>query len=64
MMEPLKIKMGEGTTYTLYPDTGCNLFSECLSCPMPKCQYDMTQKERHAVGISIPGPRKRNRGRS
>lgn len=30
-----------------YPDTGCNLYSRCLSCPLPRCQYDedpFTQK--------------------
>jgi len=23
-----------------YQDTGCDLFSRCLECPLPKCRYD------------------------
>ena len=26
------------------PDTGCDLHPSCLSCPLPKCRYDMPPK--------------------
>ena len=28
-----------------YKDDGCRLFSACLSCPLPRCQYE-TRKRR------------------
>jgi hypothetical protein len=32
-------------------DTGCEVAPLCLECPLPKCRYDMTQKERVYHGI-------------
>lgn len=26
---------------TVYQDTGCNLHSQCLTCPLPVCRYEM-----------------------
>ena len=26
--------------HSLYADTGCDLFSSCLRCPLPRCKYD------------------------
>ena len=26
--------------YVDYADTGCDLYSSCLSCPLPRCRYD------------------------
>jgi len=26
--------------YCSYRDEGCDLFSSCLDCPMPRCRYD------------------------
>ena len=28
---------------TLYVDTGCEIAPACLSCPLPRCRYDMGQ---------------------
>ena len=25
---------------TVYRDSGCDLHSSCLSCPLPRCRYD------------------------
>ncbi len=27
---------------TSYPDEGCEVFSSCLNCPLPRCVYEMT----------------------
>ncbi|HMO54223.1 MAG TPA: helix-turn-helix domain-containing protein [Tepidiformaceae bacterium] len=27
--------------YTDYRDSGCDLYSSCLSCPLPTCRYDV-----------------------
>ncbi len=32
-----------------YPDTGCNVHSSCLTCPMPQCVYDETPETRAAA---------------
>ena len=26
--------------YTVYSDTGCDLYPSCLTCPLPRCRYD------------------------
>ena len=26
--------------YMDYADTGCDLYSSCLTCPLPRCRYD------------------------
>ncbi|MBI4340372.1 MAG: helix-turn-helix domain-containing protein [Chloroflexi bacterium] len=26
--------------YSVYHDEGCDLFSLCLDCPLPRCRYD------------------------
>jgi len=26
--------------YSDYADTGCDLYTACLSCPLPRCRYD------------------------
>jgi len=26
--------------YLDYVDTGCDLYSSCLNCPLPRCRYD------------------------
>jgi len=26
--------------YIRYQDDGCDLFSSCLKCPLPRCRYD------------------------
>ena len=26
--------------YLDYTDTGCDLYSSCLNCPLPRCRYD------------------------
>ncbi|MBA4181417.1 MAG: hypothetical protein C0506_12570 [Anaerolinea sp.] len=26
--------------YTDYEDGGCDLYSSCLACPLPRCRYD------------------------
>lgn len=26
--------------YTDFSDNGCDLFSSCLTCPLPRCRYD------------------------
>jgi hypothetical protein len=26
--------------YTDYADTGCDLYSSCLTCPLPRCRYE------------------------
>jgi hypothetical protein len=36
-------------------DTGCDLSPTCLECPLPKCRYDMTQRERSEHGIRGDG---------
>ena len=28
-----------------YKDTGCELFSACLRCPLPRCKYDHEEPE-------------------
>lgn len=30
-------------------DTGCVLHPSCLSCPLPKCVHDMTQREQREL---------------
>ena len=27
--------------YTSYRDAGCDLFTSCLTCPLPRCRYDV-----------------------
>ena len=27
--------------YTDYKDGGCDLYSSCLTCPLPRCRYDV-----------------------
>jgi len=34
--------------YRQYPDRGCFLYPSCLSCPLPKCFFDMSRKEKRA----------------
>lgn len=31
---------------TDYPDTGCDAAPSCLSCPLPRCVFDVTRAER------------------
>jgi hypothetical protein len=26
-------------------DTGCSLWGQCLSCPLPACRYEMTSQD-------------------
>ncbi len=35
--EPLMDRLPE---LTIYQDHGCDLFSSCLGCPLPRCRYD------------------------
>lgn len=28
-----------------YESTGCDLWGDCLSCPLPRCRYDMTPEQ-------------------
>ncbi len=32
-----------------YVDTGCSFFDSCLSCPLPKCRYEVTSAESAAM---------------
>ena len=39
---------GERAEYTTYKDTGCEVSSSCLRCPLPMCKYD-TPREGYAM---------------
>lgn len=40
-----------------YHDDGCDLAPACLTCPLPKCRYDMSQSE---VMYTVQGKGERN----
>ena len=37
---PLPSRIDALPEYTDYADTGCDLYSSCLRCPLPKCRYE------------------------
>ena len=39
------ISLGSNHAQTVFEDTGCELADACLTCPMPRCKYDMTGRE-------------------
>ena len=34
--------------HTRYRDDGCDLFTSCLTCPLPRCRYDVPGGARDA----------------
>ena len=42
---------GVGTVEADYRDTGCNLAPKCLSCPLPRCQFDQVALPAHQTQI-------------
>ena len=40
--------------YTAWHDTGCNLHRHCLTCPLPRCQYEAPKpKGRPTQAVAI-----------
>lgn len=35
--------------YRQYPDRGCFLYPSCLSCPLPKCFFELTLAEKRRL---------------
>jgi len=43
------------------PDEGCHLYPSCLSCPLPKCFFDLSVSEQRALGKRAKTDEIRNR---
>jgi len=42
-------RAGMFADHMAYPDTGCELASSCLNCPLPQCKYDRPGGARRAA---------------
>lgn len=43
------------SSLSVAPDAGCELWSSCLSCPLPRCVYDYPPEERRAMRAAARG---------
>lgn len=60
---PVENRPPKAKTAYVYYDDGCNLFVSCLDCPLPRCQYDLSYREKIKIGlISANTVRRRRNG--